>query len=125
CCGNLIGITPRCAVGRCMAHQAIGLGMDETRSATTPYLRHRGADNRIDSDYIVAIDGLGRHPTRLCARQGTGTGRHAISAGESGDPVVLADKQYGQTVERGPVEPLEKGAAVDRAVAEDTGDDGV
>ena len=80
----------------------------------------------IDGDYIVAIDGLGRHTARrLCPRQGAGTGRHAVGTGEGGNAVVLADEQYGQAVERGPVEPFEKGAAVDRAVAEHTGDDGV
>src|SRR5664280_2658843 len=99
--------------------------MDEARSVATPYIRHRRADDCIDGDYIVAIDGLGRHTARLRARQGAGTGRHAVGTGEGGNAIVLADEQYRQAVERGPVEPFEKGPPVDRAVAKHTGDDGV
>ena len=87
--------------------------------------RPPGRPPRRPRSHVVAVDARRRHAERCGARAGPRPAVTLVGAGEGGDAVVLAHEQHRQPVERGPVEPLEERPAVDRAVAEEAGDDRV
>ena len=97
--------------------------MQEAGTTTGPDGLHEVADRLVDRQHVVAIDPDRRDAQALGPRRRAGAGGDGGGAGGRGEGVVLADEEHRQVEDAGPVQALEEGAAVDRTVAEDAGDD--
>ena len=72
---------------------------------------------------VVAVDDRDRNAEAARARVGAGAGRQRRGTRRRGKAVVLAQEQHRQRIDFRPVQALEKGAAINGAVAEEAGDD--
>lgn len=93
--------------------------MQQPRSAAAAHLGHQPRRGRVHREHVVAVDLRGRDAQRFGTRRGTFARGHRAARGGRAPAVVLADEQHRQLVHAGPVQRLEEGAAVDRAVAEE------
>jgi len=122
---DLLGAPIGPAVGDGVAFEPVGAGVDEARPAAAPDLAHQLARGVVHGESIVAVEPHGRNPDRLGARRRAGSAGGVARPGEGRKAVVLAHEQDRQIEDPGPVEAFEERPAVDRAVAEEAGDDGV
>src|SRR5258706_16141945 len=106
-----------------MALVAIGNRVQELRALPFSNLFSQRSRSSVDRKDVVAVPLYAIDADGLGARERPGAGGHGVGSGGGGPAVVLADEEQRELVDLGPVEALEEGTAVDRAVAEEAGDE--
>ena len=106
-----------------MALEAVGHGVQQARPAAGADLRHQARGGGVHRFHIVAVHLQPGHAQSLRPRRHAGAGRHGRGGRGGRDAVVLTDEQHGQPVDLRPVQTLQEGPAVGRAVAKEAGDD--
>lgn len=106
-----------------MALHAVRQRVQQARPAAGTHLGDQRPRCLVHREHVVAIDLGGRDVEGFGARRGAVTGRHRSAGGGGAPAVVLADEEHGQPVHARPVQRFEKGAAVDRAIAEEADGD--
>ena len=97
--------------------------MEEAGTAAGANPVHEVAHRLVERLHVVAVDLDGGDPEALGARPGSGAAGDGAGARGRGERVVLAHEEHRKVEDARPVQAFEEGTAVDRAVAEDAGDD--
>ena len=95
----------------------LGHGVQQARAAAAAHLGNQAARFAADGLHVIAVHLHARHAQRGGAPARAFAACHGSRFSGGGNAVVLAHEEHGQTVHHGPVQRLQKGAAIDGPVA--------